>query len=186
MTVENTNQVLEWAYAISQPIAIVLVAFISAFLANFLAVRRLRKETKESLQKSKYEKILQANQKAWSLLGYITDKENVKSVYTMTQKNGKDTYFIQKNNAELFIKDYAEFIFAEGYGLFLSQQTIALLAKARGIIYGFLLKEKDNKENCIKVDNEDLIKSIRRIYNGLISEIRDAVVINEERKLPKK
>ncbi len=186
MPVENTNQVLEWADAISQPIAVVLVAFISAFLANFLTVRRLRKETKVGLQKSKYDKMLQANQKAWSLLAFLTDKENIKSVYTLTRQNGKDTFYIQKNNAELFIKEYAEHIFSEGYGLFLSQQTIALLAEARGIVYGFLLKEKSNSENSIKVDNEEFIKSIRRIYEKLILEIRDAIVINEERKLPKK
>ena len=181
MCLECVNQSTEWVRALAQPLAIV----VAAILAYWFAVRKLRKETREGLQKAKYDKMLEANQKAWSLLAFITDKENANSLYTFTRQGKKDTFFIHKRNAERFLEVYAELLFAQGSGLFLSQDVIALFAECRGIVYGFLLKEKNNVQDTVKVENEEMITTIHRIYEELIAEIRQSVEITESRKLPK-
>ncbi len=170
----DMEQLLSWLKALAQPLAIIT----AAYLTFRYAILKLKKETAENIQKAKYEKILEAHQRAWSLLAYITDKENKHSVYHMERSGGIDSFFLQTHNAKAFIAQYATIVWEEGHGLYLAHEVVALLAEYRGQLYGILLSEKNNTATSIPIASTDLINRLRNIHQQLIIEIRKAIQLD--------
>lgn len=160
-------------------------ALIVAFFTYLYAIQKLKQQTKEEVIKNKYNKILEAHQKAWGLLKYISDKENQYSAYSSIRDTttGKDTFYLNKQNAQKFLVDYAEVILSGGHGLYLNSKIIQLFVECRGVFYSLLAKEHQNTDTRIEIKNPKLIKKVRKAYSDLILEIRNAISLQEERNI---
>ena len=172
-------QEIEFVKVIAPPIATLLSAFIVVYYTYKFALKKLKQETYEAIQKGKYEQMIKANQRAWSLLRFTTDKENPNSVYSFEQNDHAKSFYFRKHNAELYLNEYANILLNEGYGLFLSKKVVALLAEFRGILFGFLLKEHNNDSDKILISNQEMISRMKAIHQELCMEIRSSIAMDE-------
>lgn len=169
-----------------QPV-IVVGAFITAlaslsvpFIAAFWAVRKLRHDLRKEVQGAKYVGTLQAHQAFWKLLAYTTDTENAKSVLHWEQNKDKSkSYFFQKKNGQNFISDLAQTFYGEGYGLFLPKPIRGLFFEYRSIVYGMLLKNKENAAEEIRVENAEMIKRMLDLHQQMTLALRDSLDLRE-------
>ncbi len=146
---------------------------IAAYLAYRYALKQKRKETFIGLEKIKYQRKLNALEGCWKLLAYTTDTENAKSILTWeTLKNKEKLYYLNKTNAQEFIKSLADFFYDTGLGIFLSKEIKVYLYEYRSIIYGFLLREKNNENNIIQIENIEMAKRMIEINQQLIIQLK--------------
>ena len=150
----------------------------AAYLAYCYALKQKRKETFIGLEKIKYERKLSALESCWKLLAFITDTENSKSVLTWEQlKNKEKSYYINKTNALEFIKSLADFFYDSGLGIYLSKEIKEQLFEYRSIIYGFLLKEKNNENSIILIQNNEMAKKMIDLFHKLIIQLKKEIDI---------
>ena len=152
-----------------------LMSFLGTFLALLAGygIWHLKKRSEPRYQTGLYlnSKKMDALMKVWSLLAYITDTENPLSA-VVWEKNGqeKSYYFVPCNGIE-YIDKLAEIFYGSGSGLLLSDEVKDLLYEYRGIVYGFLLKEKDKSEK-VQITNEKMTARMQQIYKDLNSALR--------------
>ncbi len=153
-------------------------AVVVAYLTYLFAVKKLKKVSRENIERKKYEAILHAHKKIYSLLAYTTDTENAKSILVWeAEKNDRanKTYYFRKRNALEFIDKLRREFYDCGNGLFLSSEVNKLIFEYRGLVYGFLLKEDKNTEECIKMDNPEMAKRMITINQEMITAIRESI-----------
>ena len=147
---------------------------IAAYLAYRYALKQRRKETFIGLEKTKYERKLNALEECWKLLAFTTDTENTKSILTWEQlKGGNKTYLLNQTNAKDFMKCLTDFFYGSGLGIYLSKEIKAGLFEYRSILYGFLLKEKNNENDKIFIQNAEPAKRMTEIHQNLIIQVKN-------------
>lgn len=150
-----------------------------AYVGFQYAIRQLKKESIENVQRKKYDYILEAHKQIYQLLAYTTDTENAKSILlwerTGSGANKIDTYFLRKENAEAFLQELPTQFYGNGHGLFLDPEINELLFEYRNHIYGILLKTKNETESTIKLDNPELVKKLKVIHQDLSVKIREKI-----------
>lgn len=170
-TSTEPNLLLEAVKVLASPAATVVVAV----LTYSFAVKKLRYESQEQVEKDKYNRYLEASRQTWMLMAYMTDKENEKTIFTYIRdrKTKEDTHYFTVANGKQYLKEYANLVHNNGHGLFLTQQTFALLAEYRHFVFGILLSEKENSPEKIVVNNLEGIKRMRQINEELSAELRN-------------
>lgn len=119
------------------------------------------------------QKHLDALSKVWSLMAYITEVENPKSVMLWEKDKNETVYYIKKRLASAYMDALSEIFYECGYGLLLERGIKELLYEYRGHLYGVLLKDKGEQENDrVKIENPELVNRIKEIYHELNSELR--------------
>ncbi len=161
-----------------------IIAMIVAYVTFRLNVAKLKKEIIESIEKLKYEAILKANVRCFSLLAYLSETENELSVFTWVQdKQTKEKeYFVNVKNYELFMQQLRIIFYDEGNGIYLSKEVLTDLFKCRSILYGFTLSTKDGTELKVKVKKVEMSKEIFNLCTQINESIRKAIEL-DERKL---
>jgi hypothetical protein len=121
------------------------------------------------------QKRLDALMKAWSLLAYITEKDNPKAVLQAdTNSAGTREIYIRREQAREYMIGLSEMFYESGYGLFLESNIKKLFYEYRGLLYGVLLKEKGKHaaDEPIKIEQEQMVVRIKEIYDELNAELR--------------
>lgn len=158
-------------------------ALVVGFLGYKYALIQLRKESKENIERKKYDSILLAHKSIYSLLAYTTDTFNAKSILLWERKKMNnqsiDLFYFRKDNAQLFIEELSKEFYEKGNGLFLSAEITALFYEYRSIIYGFLLKEVNNPEINIKIKNDEMVKKMKNIHQSINKKMREMINLNE-------
>jgi hypothetical protein len=146
---------------------------IAAYLAYRFAIRQKRMETFIGLEQLKYQRKLVALEGCWKLIAYTTDTENEKSIITWEQLKGKEkAYCLNVPNAKGFINELANFNYGSGLGIYLSKAVKEQLFEYRSMVYGFLLKEKDNQSNTIKIEKTELAAKMISIHQALVTQLK--------------
>lgn len=158
--------------AVSGFLTLIGIVF-TAYLAYKYALKQRKKETFIGLEKTKYERKLNALEECWKLLAFTTDTENTKSILTWEQMKGEKTYFLNKANAKEFMKCLTDFFYGSGLGLYLSKEIKTGLFEYRSVIYGFLLKEKNSENEKILLQNAELANRMTKIYQSLIIQVKN-------------
>ena len=96
--------------AVSGFLALLGIAF-AAMLAYKFAIKQKRKETLIALDKTRYERKLQALEQCWKLLAYTTDTHNPKTILLWEKQKGKELEMIGKESGT--VKWFND---AKGYG----------------------------------------------------------------------
>lgn len=150
------------------------LALLTAFLTYRFHLRKLKRETQEAIEKAKYEAILRAHERCFSLLAYLTETENGLSV--IVWKKEKDTaeksYIFNKQNCLLFLDELRKIYYEQGHGLYFSKEISAPLFECRSILYGLNLSV--NSTGGEKIKNVQMVK---RIYE-LCEIIREGIKSN--------
>jgi hypothetical protein len=140
-----------------------------------LWVWHLQKRSEPRYESISYltQKRLDGLMKAWSLLAYITDVENSKAVMLWEKDTNTTMYYIRPKQAKEYMVALAEMFYNDGYGLLLGRDVKKLLYEYRNNLYDVLLQTqgKENDER-IKIENEKLVESMKRIYGELNAELR--------------
>jgi hypothetical protein len=159
---------------------------LAVIITNWYAIKKLRKELSQNVQKEKYTRILDACQGCWKLLAFTTDTENKKSVLLWTQdyKTKEKTYYIHLQNAQEYIDTLATLFYGEGKGLFLPATLKPLLFEYRSILYGVLLSTKNTTEEKVVVKKSEMVKRMVEIHQELVKILRSEMQMDDP-KLPK-
>lgn len=166
------------------PIAGALVALIGAWLAYRYAVRKLTDENAASIERKKYEAILRANERCWSLLMYTSETENACSIFTWirSESTKEDSFYFHPDHCEMFFNALRVVYYEEGNGIYLDRRVTASLFEIRNILYGLRMKTLKENEGKVLISNHDLAKRVFSLTNQCREEIREAIEL-DRRKL---
>ena len=162
------------------------IAF-AAWLAYRYAVRQKKKEIFISLGQIKYERKLKALEECWKLLAFTTDTENPQVILTWVQEKGRSnkTWFFHPERAKAFIEKLAAFHYTSGLGIYMPTTIKGLLFECRGIVYGILLREKNNPATEIEVKNVEMVNRMIQIHRQLITELKNETEVIDKTGLKK-
>ena len=154
---------------------------IAAYLTYRYAIKKLRKESFENIERAKYEAILKAHQSIYKLLKFTTDTENDDCILVWEQPKGggEKTYYFRQANIRKFIKELTEEIYNKGNGIFLSKKVMPLIFEYRSLVYGLLLTAKDKPDETIEIKNEKLAKRMIEIHQSLSIQIRKDINLKQ-------
>ena len=171
----------EVATALFSTLSSLVPIVIAAYLTYRYAIKKLHKESFESIECAKYEAILKAHQSIYKLLRFITDTENDDCILVWEQPKGggENVYYFRQANLRKFIKELTEEIYNKGNGIFLSKEVMSLIFEYRSLVYGLLLTEKDNPKDKIIIKNLKLAKRMIEIHQNLSIKIREAINLQQ-------
>jgi hypothetical protein len=170
-------------WIIAAQITVPFVASFAATWVNFwLTNKRLTSEVPMALQRQKYEAILSANKRVWSLVSFMTETENAHSVVTWSEKQGVKTYWFHPEKADAFMVQRRLIFYDEGHGVFLSRKVTDAIAIYRSKVYGLMLTGDKSLEK-MELKNPELAKELFKLAETMRVEIRKAIELNE-RVLP--
>ncbi|WP_449023095.1 type VI-B CRISPR accessory protein Csx28 [Prevotella pallens] len=171
----------EVATTLFSTISSLIPIVIAACLTYRYAIKKLRKESFENIERAKYEAILKAHQSIYKLLRFITDTENDDCILVWEQPKGggEKTYYFRQANIRKFIKELTEEIYNKGNGIFLSKKVMPLIFEYRSLVYGLLLTAKDKTDETIEIDNEKLTKRMIEIHQILSIQIRKDINLKQ-------
>lgn len=152
------------------------------YLAYRYALKQMSRESYESIERKKYEAILQSHTRIYQLLAYTTDTENPKSIIIWERKseiNSDKVFYFRKDNAKSFLEALPVIFYQDGSGLFLSKEVSELFFEYRSIVYGLLLATKTNEENKVEVLKPELVARLKSIHQELSVSIRQNINLNE-------
>jgi len=171
----------EVATALFSTLSSLVPIVIAAYLTYRYTIKKLHKESFESIECAKYEAILKAHQSIYKLLRFITDTENDDCILVWEQPKGggENVYYFRQANIRKFIKELTEEIYNKGNGIFLSKEVMSLIFEYRSLVYGLLLTEKDNPKDKIIIKNLKLAKRMIEIHQNLSIKIREAINLQQ-------
>ena len=145
------------------------------------AIKKLREESFENIERAKYEAILNAHQSIYKLLRFITDTENDDCIMVWEQPKGggEKTYYFKQANIRKFIKELTEEIYNKGNGIFLSKEVMSLIFKYRTLVHKLLLAKKNNPDEKIMIDKPELAKRMIEIHQSLSIQIRKDINLKQ-------
>ncbi len=157
-------------FQIVVPAATTIVA---AILVYKFTKRNMKNETQERLSRFRNNKLYEAGMGFWSLLAYTTESENPHSIlYWSKEKNtGQKKYYLHTGNAKEFITRLNEINYEKGHGLFLRSEARELFYEYRNILYGFLLKEKNNNEEKILIQRNEMAEKMQQLHQQMVQRL---------------
>jgi phosphate/sulfate permease len=152
-----------------------LTTMVAAIIVYKFTKRNMENETQERMSRFRNDKIYEAGMEFWSLLAYTTESENRHSIlYWSKDKNtGQKQYYLHPGNAKEFITKLNEINYEKGHGLFLRNYGRELFYEYRNILYGFLLKEKDNREEKILVQKSEMAEKLLQLHQQMLLRLTE-------------
>ena len=141
----------------------------AAYLTYRFAIKKLRKESIENIERAKYEAILKAHQSIYKLLRFTTDTENDDCILVWEQPKGggEKVYYFRQANICKFFKELTKEIYNKGNGIFLSKKVMQLIFEYRSIVYGLLLTAKDKPDEDRNKESETCKENDRNSSESL-------------------
>lgn len=165
---------------ILKTVAPIAGSLIAVYLAYRYAIKKLKQESRENIERKKYEAILSAHQNIYKLLAYTSDTENEKSILVWERSKGErgnTNYFFRKDNILDFLKQLPYEFYHQGNGLFLSSDVSALFFEYRNIVFGFLLATKELQENYVAITKLETANRMQQIHHELSKQIRKSIAL---------
>ncbi|WP_455094777.1 type VI-B CRISPR accessory protein Csx28 [Prevotella koreensis] len=153
----------------------------AAYLTYRYAIKKLRKESFENIERAKYEAILKAHQSIYKLLRFTTDTENKDCILMWYQPKGggEKVYYFRQANICKFFKELTKEIYNKGNGVYLSKKVMQLIFEYRSLVYGLLLIAKDKPDEKIEIKNQKLAKRMIEIHQSLSIQIREDINLKQ-------
>lgn len=167
-------------YWISEVLKIVTPT-IAVIVSAILLSRKIRQELKGNIERQKYEAILHAHKQMYRLLAYMTDQDNPKNLLKWEVPKGqKDKiHYINRANAQAFLRELPELFYGEGCGLFLSKEIADKFFEYRSIVYKLLLAEQNSTEAEFRLKNEEAATRMKELHQMLSKSIRQCLKIEQ-------
>lgn len=171
----------EVATALFSTISSLIPIVIAAYLTYRYAIKKLREESFENIERAKYEAILKAHQSIYKLLRFTTDTENDDCILVWEQPKdgGEKTYYFRQANIRQFFKELTEEVYNKGNGIYLSKEVMSLIFKYRTLVHKLLLAEKNNPDEKIMIHNREVVKEMIEINQSLSIQIRKDIDLQQ-------
>ncbi len=141
------------------------------------------KETEQRLQREnlRYQSRLEAYRAVWTLLAYMSEKENERTIFVTRLKDenapkGNTAIFLRTEQAQQFLRELPEVFYTQGHGILLDTETRNDLFNFRRIVYKLLDHARKGKEqplpDRIEVRNKEVVKAARDIHHRLVVGLR--------------
>ncbi len=179
---DNSNNTGIKLIAVIMPSLIAIAGIgLTALLAYRYAIKQKRMDIRIGIEKTRYERKLYALENCWKLMTYTSDTENTKTIliWEKSVENAK-IYYVNTDNCKEFIKELNQFFYGSGLGIYLTTEIKEKLFEYRSIIYGILLKEKENKEIKIRINNPELAANMIKLHQQMIKFIKEETVYLEK------
>lgn len=161
----------------------ILGPFIIVFIGFIVWKKQKAAELKYGIEEIRYKNKLDAHKAIWSLLRYLSQKENEKTIVIRRgNEQGTVSYFLRQKQANEFLSLLPEIFYDQGHGIFLEKQIKKLLFEYRTQIYRFLDSERGTSDQMIKIKKEELAQQLNNIYDQLNFHLRNEVqegVVND-------
>jgi hypothetical protein len=114
----------------------------------------------------------------WSLLAYITEKENSRTVFV---KRADRKWYLRVAQAKNYILEVEEVFFSQGHGLFMPKDIRDGMYNFRTLLYRLMDSEKYKKgtselvESEILVENEGVITEKTTLFENLNKKLREII-----------
>jgi hypothetical protein len=147
-----------------------IATIVAAILVYKFTKRNMEHETKERLSRFQKEKVYEAGMNFWSLLAYTGESENPHTIlfWEKEEKSSEKIYYVHMGNAREFISKLNEINYEKGYGLFLRRAPRELFYEYRNILYGFLLKERNNPDEKIRIQKNEMAEKLFHLHQEMI------------------
>ncbi|MEJ8607217.1 hypothetical protein JSO56_09835 [Riemerella anatipestifer] len=154
---------------------------IAVIVSAILLSRKIRQELKGNIERQKYEAILHAHKQMYRLLAYMTDQDNPKNLLKWEVPKGqKDKiHYINRANAQAFLRELPELFYGEGCGLFLSKEIADKFFEYRNIVHKLLLAEQSSTEAEFRLKNEKAATRMKELHQMLSQSIRQCLKIEQ-------
>ncbi len=155
---------------ILQVVVPALATIVAAIVVYKFTKRNMKHETQERLSRYRNEKLYEAGMGFWGLLAYTSEAENPHTIlyWEKDTTTGEKKYYLHTGNAKAFITKLNEVNYEKGYGLFLRREPRELFYEYRNILYGFLLKEKDNTAEKILVQKTAMAEKMLQLHQQMV------------------
>lgn len=162
---------LELLKVLIGPITTLVVAYCFGYR---MAYRNwLRQKSKEI----EYTGKLAAYRAAWSLLAFMSEKENPKTVFVKRGTSDSPQYLLRRKQADDFLVELQKVFFEQGHGILMSKEAKEELFRFRSLVFRIQDAERSAPESQgdIVVKNEHIAAEVARIRETLASELRSQV-----------
>lgn len=160
-----------------------LGTIISVGIAAYLTYRYTRRHSaiqhNTGIQVEQLRREIDALEKVWALLAYMTERESGTAILRWRQPRGGDkTWYVQFENLKAFLLTRLSETFYTGHaGLHLPQAVGNQLFEYHAILMGLYLRYADTDWNgaepLIVLENPELIDKLRSAYHTLNATLRD-------------
>lgn len=112
---------------------------------------------------------------AWSLLAYMSEKENSKTVFVVRGTKDHKTWHLRSEQGQEYINALEKVFFTDGHGVFLTAEIRDDLYQFRSLTYPIIEKEKRKTENLpalITLEEPKIIDAITTLRAKLNERLR--------------
>lgn len=155
-----------------------LVTVIIALIVQRWTIKYWHKQKQHeinySLETAKYMAMLESARAAWSLLAYLTEKENGKCLLSYKgTKESPEVYFNLERGKE-FLQAVSEVFYYHGHGIFLTSEIKAEIFHVRTNVFKIIDIEqrRGTTEKEVLLTNEGMIAFFRKSYDNLRIKIK--------------
>lgn len=167
----------EWTVYLSAGslLATIIIAFIVQRWTFKYWHKQKRHEINYGLEAAKYSAMLEAAKSAWSLLAYVTEKENGKNFLSYKGTKEKPEIYFSIERGKQFLSAISEVFYDNGHGIFLTSEIKNEIFHLRNNVYKIIDAEtrKGNLTGEILLENEGLIQFFRNKYESMRIKIKD-------------
>jgi hypothetical protein len=141
-------------------------------------IRQMKEKTVVLKHKTCNDKRLEALQRCWGMLIYTADRKNAQSIITYTIEKDDErerkvkTYFFHKSNIDAFINSLCSFFYAEGWGVYLSEELKELLFAYEHIVWRLKLAARRSPEEVQTLRNHKVAEDLFDLHQQLTVAIR--------------
>jgi hypothetical protein len=142
-----------------------------------LNIAQKKEEIKIGLEQKRYESEIAAHKAAWSLLAYMSEKENDKTVFVDRGDKDNKIYVLRVEQAKEYLITLPKVFFTEGNGLFMSREIEDDLYTFRSRIYQILEKafREKNEDKTIEITNETIQKQVKDVRERLRKNLLNGI-----------
>ncbi len=164
-----------------EALAVLVSVGIAAVLTYYYNRKQNRKTREIGIKMGRLQRDIDALEKVWSLLAYMSPAESESTILRWQQPKGggkkSKIYFAHFGNLKRFIRrDLSDVFYHRHAGLFLPDRIRKQVFEYRGILMGLYVRyEKDDKiddDSLIKLEKPEMIKRLNRIYEQLNADLK--------------
>lgn len=178
----------EYLKIFAQPATTLIVALLAYWLGYRNWLRQKKKEIYYGVEQERYKNRLAACKAAWTLLEYISQKENPKTMIVKRGSKDASYYVLRRAQGEEYLRVLPTVFYGQGHGICLPEEVRDLLYEARTRVYR-LLEAETRRGNTtaeeIRIEKNEIparIDQIREeLRKTLKSELRNESVERHSR-----
>lgn len=180
-TFEQTKLIYELWKTIFAGLSLLVTLLVTYFGYRWAQRNWFQQKEKErnlEQEKMRYNDKVASAKAVWSLLAYMSQKENDKTVFVARGNKETKAYYLREEQGKKFLVSLTKVFYEEGHGILMTKKIRDKIFDFRTQVYRTLDWKRQNPdlntspEGLIKVRNDKVIPKINEIRESLLAELR--------------